>query len=334
MDAITAVRRFDRFQQRHKPLALLIATVKKAGDDQASNLAVVVAFYAFFSIFPLLLVFVTVLGYVLAGDPSLMRSVSTSVLGTFPVIGSALRQRHLRGDAVALIVGILLSLWSGAAVTSAMSNALEQIWETPRTRRAGFLRTRARGLILLAALALLFFTASGASGLVSGGLGGVGVVILGIAVSALVNLCLFLFSFHFLRAQPPSWTSLLPGAVAAAILWTLLQALGGIYIGHVAHSDAAYGTFAVVLGILAWLQLGSRLTIYCAELNAVIAGKRWPRSLLGHEQPADSRPLGGPTIGAVAMSPAASRSPPQVSDEAAVSRSSPQTDQAATVKPS
>ncbi len=293
MTASTPVQRLDRLQQRHKPLALVIATFKKANDDQASNLAVVVAFYAFFSIFPLLLVFVTVMGYVLSGDPSLMRSVSNSVLGTFPVIGGTLRQHHLRGNALALVVGVALSLWSGSAVTSAMTNALEQIWEVPQTQRTGFLRKKVRGLTLLAGLALLFFIASGASGLVSGGLGGIGLVVLGLAVSALVNLCLFLASFRLLCAWHAPWRELIPGAAAAALLWTLLQAAGGIYVGHIEHSASAYGTFAVVLGILAWLQLGCRLTVYCVELNTVIAGRRWPRSLIGNEQPAHARPLGG-----------------------------------------
>jgi len=297
MATATAIQRLDRFQQRHSPLALLVATVKKANDDQASNLAVVVAFYAFFSIFPLLLVFVTVLGYVLGGDPSLMRSVSNSALGTFPVIGDTLRQRHLHGNLLALVAGIVLSLWSGSAVTGAMSNALEHIWEIPRSERTSFIKKKVRGLSLLAGLALLFFAASGASGLAGGGLGGAGLVVVGIAASALVNLCLFLASFRLLCAWQAPWRELIPGAVAAAILWTLLQALGGLYVGHISHSDSAYGTFAVVLGILAWLQLGCRITVYCAELNTVIAGRRWPRSLLGGQQPAGAHPLGGPAVG-------------------------------------
>ena len=316
MTAATPIQRLDSWQQRHTPLALLVATVKKASDDQASNLAVVVAFYAFFSIFPLLLVFVTVLGYVLAGDPSLMRSVSRSVLGSFPVIGSTLHQRHLRGDALALVVGIVLSLWSGSAVTGAMSNALEQIWEVPRAARTGFIKKKVRGLGLLAGLALLFFLASGASGLVGGGLDGAPLVILGLAVSVLVNLCLFLASFRLLCAWRAPWRELLPGAVAAALVWTLLQAVGGIYVGHIAHSDTAYGTFAVVLGILAWLQLGCRITLYCAELNTVIAGRRWPRSLLGSDQPAGARRLGGPAVGQQAQTPPASGLPPRASPEA------------------
>ena len=295
MDVLAPIRRFDRFQQRHPLLAVPMATVKKFSDDQASNLAVVVAFYSFFSLFPLLLVFVTVLGYVLAGDQSLMHSISTSVLGRFPVIGPSLQNHHLKGDVLALIVGIVLSLWSGSGVTGSMSSALEQVWEIPRDERANFFKKKIRGLLLLVTLGAMFVVASGASGAVSGGLGGAGLLVVGIVLSVVLNFCLFMAAFHFLCKQPPGWRVLLPGALLAAVLWTILQSVGGVYIDHIKHSDNTYGTFAVVLGILTWLHLGTQLTLYSVEFNTVLVGKRWPRSLFASpdEQPAHAQPLGG-----------------------------------------
>src|ERR1700689_2616230 len=102
--------RFDSFQQRRKWLAIPVAVVKKFGDDQAGNLAALIAYYAFFSLFPLLLVFVTVLGFVLHGDPGAQSSVSKSVLGQFPVIGHQIQGKHLSGSVVALLIGIITSL--------------------------------------------------------------------------------------------------------------------------------------------------------------------------------------------------------------------------------
>ena len=244
------------------------ATVKKFSDDQAGRLAVVVAFYAFFSIFPLLLVFVTVLGYVLAGDHTLANSVSTSVLDRFPVIGPSIQGNHLKGDALALILGIVLALWSGSGVTGAMTTALEEVWEIPRAERANFPQQKLRGLLLLLALGVLFVLGSAASGVVSGGVGGtVPTVLAGIIVSFVINFALFLTSFHFLCAQPPGWRELIPGAALAAVFWTVLQSLGGVYIDHIKNSDSAYGTFALVLGILTWLHLGTQLTLYCRRVQ-------------------------------------------------------------------
>ncbi len=295
MDPLAPVRAFDRFQQRHRPLAIVMATVKKFSDDQAGNLAVTVAFYAFFSLFPLLLVFVTVLGFVLAGDHQLMRTVSGSVLGSFPVIGSTIQGEHLRGDVVALVVGIALSLWSGSGVTGAMSTALEQVWEIPRTRRANFFQKKIRGLLLLVVLGAMFAIGSAASGVVSGGLGGWPLKVVGVLASLVINLGLFLASFQLLCEQPPDWRDVLPGAVLAALFWTALQAGGGIYIAHIRHSNNVYGTFALVLGLLTWLHLGTQLTLYAVEFSTVLTGRRWPRSLFSNpgEQPAQARPLGG-----------------------------------------
>lgn len=296
MDALSPVRAFDRYQQKHKPLALLIAAIKKFGDDQAGNLAVTVAFYGFFSIFPLLLVFVTVLGYVLAGDTSLRDSVSSSVLGSFPVIGTTIKNDRLKGDVLALVVGILLALWSGSGVTGAMSSALEQVWEIPRSERANFFQKKIRGFLLLLVLGLLFVLGSAASGVVGEGLGGGAVTYAaGIVVSILIDFCLFMVSFHFLCEQPPGWRDLMAGAAMAAILLTALQYVGGVYIAHIKNSDHAYGVFALVLGILTWLHLITQLTLYSVEFNTVLVGKRWPRSLFDgpDDQPAQARPLGG-----------------------------------------
>ena len=67
MDLLAPLHRLDDVQIRHRNSAILFATIKKFSNDSAGNLAAMLTFYGFFSIFPLLLVFVTVLGYVLAG---------------------------------------------------------------------------------------------------------------------------------------------------------------------------------------------------------------------------------------------------------------------------
>src|ERR1700742_241938 len=87
MDRQALLTKLDAAQQERPWLAVPAATIRKFSDDEASSLAAVIAFYAFSSVFPLLLVFVTVLGYVLAGDPSALHSVKDSVLARFPVIG-------------------------------------------------------------------------------------------------------------------------------------------------------------------------------------------------------------------------------------------------------
>src|SRR6266498_5469892 len=102
------IRRIDAFQQRHPALAFPFGVVKKFGDDQAGNLAALIAYYGFFSLFPLLLVFVTVLGFVLEGNSDLQDSILHSALAQFPVIGDQIRSNvhSLSGSGLSLAVGI------------------------------------------------------------------------------------------------------------------------------------------------------------------------------------------------------------------------------------
>jgi len=81
MDFLRPVRAFDGYQQRRKGLAIPAAVFKKFADDQAGNLAALIAYYAFFSLFPLLLVLTTVLGFVLHGNPSAQAAVEQSGVG-------------------------------------------------------------------------------------------------------------------------------------------------------------------------------------------------------------------------------------------------------------
>ena len=79
----------------------------------------------------------------------------------------------------------------------------------------------------------------------------------------------------------------------AAVAWTILQALGGYFIGHVLNKQSDAGkTFGLVIALLVWLHLGAQVTIYSAEINVVVTRRLWPRSLLGPPvAPADKRTL-------------------------------------------
>ena len=294
MDAMGPVRRFDRFQQRHKWSAVPIAVVKKFGDDQAGSLAALVAYYAFFSLFPLLLVFLTVLGFVLQGDPSAQESIRTSVLGQFPIVGEKLDVQALHGSAIALVIGLATSLWAGLGVTAAARNAFDRVWAVPFKDRPNFWQSKLRGLLLLVSLGTLFIVATLASGLVTGGLGrGPVVKVVGIVFALLLNLGLFFASFRLMTSRAVTTRELRAGVILAGIVWTILQALGGYYIGHVLKSShGTYGEFAFVIALLIWLHLGAQMTLYAAEVNVVLSRRLWPRSLFGPPQAsADQRAL-------------------------------------------
>jgi membrane protein len=293
MDVLGPVRVFDRFQQRRRWSAIPMAVVKKFGDDQGGNLAALVAYYAFFSLFPLLLVLVTILGFVLHGNESAQKAVENSVLSQFPIIGKQIHANALQGQLLSLVIGLAISVLGGLGVTQAAHNAFDRVWAVPFKERHNFLQSRLRGLALLVALGVLFGLGTAASTLVSAGLGGPLTRVGGIAVSLLLNYALFLAAFRLLTSASVGTSQLWPGVFLAGTVWEVLLLVGGYYIGHVfKHSTSTYGTFGLVIALLVWLHLGAQVTLYSAELNVVVSRRLWPRSLLGApSEPADQRTL-------------------------------------------
>lgn len=280
---IGLLRAVDRFQQRHRWLALPYAVVKKFSEDRAGNLAALIAYYGFFSLFPLLMVLVSVLGLVLRGNPSLRQSILHSALSQFPVIGDQLQQNIdslTRGNSVPLGIGILGTLWGGLGVIKSLQEALNTVWDVPYKRRPNAIVSTVRAVLMLAVLGIITV----ASGLVAGGGAGSHTwwwALIGILGSLVLNFVLFLLAFKILTRADVTWADVRPGAILGAVGWTTLQAVGGFYVGHqLKGASQVYGTFAVVIGLLAWMYIGAQLTMYAAEFNVVRAWHLWPRSLV------------------------------------------------------
>jgi membrane protein len=274
---------FDRFQQRRKRLCFVVAVIKKFGDDQGGQLAALISYYAFVSLFPLLLVFVTVLGFILQNDPAKREEILNGALGQIPLIHDQINLHSLKGSPAALAIGVVLSLLAGLGITNASQAAFNRIWHVPYKHRPNFIFARLRGLGVLAILGTMVIIATVAAGFVGAGGSSAAVVkLIGILVALAFNLATFLLAFKLLTAADISWRALLPGAIVAAVFWQLLQLLGGYYIEHLLkRTGPLYGVFALVLGLLAWLYLGAQMTIFAAEVNVVRARRLWPRSLFG-----------------------------------------------------
>ncbi len=122
----------------------MVAVLKRFDDDQASQMGALIAYYGFFSLFPLLLVFVTVLGFVLEGNPSAQESVLHSTLSQFPIIGTQLQSNvhSLKGSVPALAIGLLAATLAGLGITGATQSAFNNVWQIPRKRQLGFLAWR------------------------------------------------------------------------------------------------------------------------------------------------------------------------------------------------
>ncbi|HVC85430.1 MAG TPA: YihY/virulence factor BrkB family protein [Solirubrobacteraceae bacterium] len=280
----------DSAQQRHRASALPLAVIKKFGEDNGGQLAGLIAYYAFFSLFPLLLVLVTLLGLLLHGNPHLQNQIVHSSLASFPIIGTTI-EKHLPSlnvGGLPLAIGIATALLAGLGVMHAMQIAQDRMWDVAPARRNSFLRTRLRGLALLAILGSVNIAATVIVGWVDAGSApGVVGTLAALVVSTALDLGLFVAAFVLLTSYPATVREILPGAVLATILWQLLQHAGGYIVVHqLKHFADVYSLFAIVLGTLAWLHLGAQATLYSAELNVVRSKGLWPRRLLGESDPA------------------------------------------------
>jgi YihY family inner membrane protein len=268
----------DRRQQQSRRVSFLAAVIKKFGDDQGGQLAALIAYYAFVSLFPLLLVLVTVLGFVLQGDPDEQKRILNGALGQFPLLRDQLQLHSLSGSGVALAVGIVISLLAGVGITGATQNAFNRIWSVPFKQRPNFIFVRLRGLRLLAILGAMSIVSTAAAGFVGSASHGATAVAALIVVAFVFNLALFMTAFKLLTALELSWRDVLPGVIVGAVGWQALQHLGGFYLDHeLKRTGPLYGVFALVLGLLALLYLGALITVFAAETNVVKARRLWPR---------------------------------------------------------
>jgi YihY family inner membrane protein len=269
----------DRRQQETRRISFVAAVIKKFGDDQAGQLAALIAYYGFVSLFPLLLVLVTILGFVLQGDPGEQKKILDGALGQFPIVSDQLKLHSLTGSGIGLAIGVVGSLLAGMGITGATQNAFNRIWHVPFKSRPNFVFAHLRGLGMLAVLGTLSVVSTTVAGFVGSSSHGAVAVVAGIVVAFALNVSLFMTAFKLLTAVDVGWRDLLPGVIVAAVCWQLLQHLGGFYIDHeLKHTGPLYGVFALVLGLLAWLYLGAQLTIFAAEVNVVRVRKLWPRS--------------------------------------------------------
>jgi membrane protein len=282
----TLGRRLDTAQRRHRPLGFPLAVVYKFFDDQGSYLAVIVTYYAFVAIFPMLLISSSVLGFVLQGNEDLQKAVLQSALREFPIVGTQLATpQGLQGSTAAVIVGTLAALYGVIGLGQALQNAVNVTWGVPRNRRPNPFRGRLRSgaLLSLAGLTVLSFATltvlAGSQASLSGVADNMGwLVSIGsiLVLTAMLTLCLRPGT----RPRPP-FRKIIPGAFFTALGWHLLERLGGIYVNDVlAKTSEVNGVFALTLGLIGLIYAASMIAVIGAELNSVIAYRLYPRSLL------------------------------------------------------
>ncbi len=307
-----AVDGVDRWQQCNRVVAPVYAVIKKFGDDQANNLVVGLGWYGFTAIYPLLLVVVTIFGFI--GAASLGRGIITT-LHQFPVIGSefnpATGSSRLHGNVAGLVVGLVLLVYGAQGVTQTAQQAMATVWDIPKGKRPGFLPRLGRSIGALVIIGGCFVVNAALGVWAIGGGRSYLIRVPIILAMVTINVVCYASAYRTLTPRVVRTRSLLPGAVAAAIGFTALITLGSGLVEHqIKNSSNTYGQFAIVIGLVGFLLILAKLSIYAAELNVVLDRRLWPRSLRSDEEAeegvveADGRPE--PELGPEPATPRAS----------------------------
>jgi YihY family inner membrane protein len=284
MDFNRILKRIDAWQQRHTPVAFIHAVIKKYGEDNGSYHAALLTYYGFLSLFPLLLVLVTVLQLWFHNDPGLRAEISANVGHMFPLLGAQLEREisGMRSAGVGLVIGLLITIYGARGGADAFRFALDNIWQIPKQKRSGFPKSILQSLAMMGAGVAGF----GATIAVSSFTAALGhawwVKLLANVLGFLILTFVLGYAFRIATNGRVRYRYMLLGAAIAALIMQLLMTFGSVVLSHqLQHLDSLYGTFALVLGLLFWIYLLAQVIMYAAEIDTVRHFHLWPRSLSG-----------------------------------------------------
>jgi membrane protein len=281
------VDRVDDYQRKHRWVGMPIGVLYKFFDDQGGYLAAVLTYYAFVSIFPILLIASAVLGFVLQGQPALQQDILNSTLAQFPIVGDQLgRPEGIQGSTSAVVVGSLTALYGIIGLGQAAQNTVNVTWGIPRNSRLNPVVSRLRGAawLVLAGLSLVIvatLSSLGSNLEIFGGDPGGAVKWLALAATVVLTTGVLIVMLQLSTPHRERYRELLPGAILIAVGWQALQFGGNAYVEHVIKKASSMNAvFAVVLGLMALIYIGTVIAMIGLELNVVLAKRLYPRALL------------------------------------------------------
>ena len=269
-------------------LADIVIVTRRAllqfGEDGMAQRSAALAYYAFFSVFPLLLLAISLLGFMLEAGVPLAVDAQTAALQaveqTLPeakelVERAVTTTRTTRGGTG--LIGLIVLAWSASNIFTQARLALNAVWNVGVPKGLGGvlqLRLKGLGMALATGLLLFVFTLSDTIlGVIAGyatrlpwsdALWPVGQPLL----LASATVILFAVLYRFLPYAPLSWVDVWPGAIVAGVGWEVLKHGFVWYTTSVADWSAVYGPVTGAIGLLLWLYLSAHVLLFGAEFAA------------------------------------------------------------------
>lgn len=272
----------ERARARSGAFDVAFRTFKRYSEDDGGPNAAALTYYAFFSIFPLLLFAGAVLGYMTFASQAIRDQILEGAVNSIPLVRDALDPRNLeaiqdRRQTLAL-TGVVLALYAGSGAVVALEHALNKIHRVPTEPKWVGKRIRSLKFLALFGTAAVLSVALGTvASVVPSGLGAAAAMVGGLAV----NIFIFASAYKFLPNVDLSWSDVLPGAIAAGIAFELLKIFGATYLaGGESARSATFGALAGAATLLVASYLISQVVLLAAEVNAVLCERRALRGAL------------------------------------------------------
>lgn len=236
--------------------------------------AALLAYYGFLALFPILLLATAVLGFVLAGHPDWQASIVDSSVAQIPILGDQILEQSgaLNGSVIAVVIGVLGATWGATRAFSALQDALDDIWEVAPEDRPNPVVRRVHsfiGLLVIGGGQLATVAIATIAGITA--IPDVAQVLIALG-GAVVNVIMVGSMLRYLTAADATWPAVWRGAVLAGLAYTALQLVGTTVVARLlAGAQGVYGAFASVLAITGWLSIHASISLYAAEVNAVVA---------------------------------------------------------------
>lgn len=269
--------------------AAMRGAVKEFKDDNATDWAAALTYYAILSIFPGLLVLVSLVGL-------LKRSAITPLIDNLTAVApgpvQTIVQQSVNGlessrgaAGFVAVFGLLVAFWSASGYVGAFMRAANVIYDVPEGRpvwktvpiRLGI--TFLVGVLLVVSAAIVVISGHVATAVSRAvGLADTAVMIWGIAKWPVLVLLVSVMFAVLYRASPNArqggWRWVSPGGLLAVLLWIAISVLFGLYVSHFASYDKTYGTLAGIIVFLVWLWLSNLAVLFGAEVNAELERQR------------------------------------------------------------
>lgn len=292
------VGRFDELQRRRRVLGFPIAVGKRYAEDHGGWLGSLIAYYGFFSLYPLLVVFVTVATWLFRDRPEALQRVLEALWSKLPFVGAELgaeveqQVRSLTGQGWVLALSLIVTMWGAIGVVRVLQDTVNTIWGVPRYDRPRFFAKLQRGLAVMALLGLgVVGTAIVTAITLTVDLpfvAALAAAIANIALAAGIAVALY----HLTIGTSVRTSDVAPGAIITAIGSYVITFVGGLYVKHVvARTSGVYGPFASTIGLLAYVSLLVQLFVVGTEVSVVRARRLWPRALTPELGDADQRAI-------------------------------------------